>query len=102
MPLDKLNRALNKANRTTQNLNNTQRNVQNMGQRMGAGQNRNNRNNQGQAQPVVDDNNWTCSCGKVNTSKFCGECGKGPVTCAKCNIIVETKFCPECGGKIEE
>lgn len=24
---------------------------------------------------IVNSNNWTCSCGVVNTGKFCSECG---------------------------
>ncbi len=56
---------------------------------------------------------WTCSCGKVNTSKFCSECGKprpveaGGIKCDKCgweptdyNSI--PKFCPECGDPIDD
>ncbi|MBO4950947.1 MAG: SPFH domain-containing protein [Clostridia bacterium] len=46
---------------------------------------------------------WKCSCGAVNTGKFCTECGKeGPVekswTCS-CGAKNKGKFCPECGGK---
>lgn len=47
---------------------------------------------------------WTCSCGKVNTGKFCVECGSpkpaSPVgwTCS-CGAINQGKFCPECGAK---
>ncbi|NLB45025.1 MAG: virion core protein, partial [Clostridiaceae bacterium] len=49
-------------------------------------------------------NGWTCSCGSVNTGKFCPECGKPrPETyaCAKCGHQVtgsKPKFCPECGN----
>jgi len=102
MPLNNLNKTLNKVNRATQNLNQTQRNVRNIGQQTGIGQNRNNRNNRNtQNQPQAADNIWKCSCGKANTSKFCGDCGKAPAKCTSCDIIVETKFCPECGGAIE-
>ena len=47
---------------------------------------------------------WTCSCGAVNTSKFCQECGtpkpeqqKG-WTCS-CGAVNMGKFCTECGAK---
>ena len=51
---------------------------------------------------------WTCACGKVNTGKFCSECGaKKPADaplykCDKCGWEPEDpakppKFCPECG-----
>ncbi|MBO5258920.1 MAG: SPFH domain-containing protein [Agathobacter sp.] len=46
---------------------------------------------------------WTCECGKVNTGKFCGECGKpAPApkeegwTC-ECGAVNTGKFCSECG-----
>lgn len=44
---------------------------------------------------------WTCSCGTVNTGKFCGECGsprpvQGPWTCS-CGAVNTGKFCSECG-----
>lgn len=45
---------------------------------------------------------WTCSCGKVNTGKFCAECGTPkPVdgwTCS-CGAVNKGKFCAECGAK---
>ena len=47
---------------------------------------------------------WTCSCGKVNTGKFCVECGAkkpAPVegwTCS-CGAVNQGKFCQECGAK---
>ena len=46
---------------------------------------------------------WTCSCGSVNTGKFCPECGQPRpevYTCANCGHQVQgrkPKFCPECG-----
>ncbi len=48
---------------------------------------------------------WTCSCGTVNTAKFCSECGgKKPeeavgwtCSCGKTGNL--GKFCQECGGK---
>jgi membrane protease subunit (stomatin/prohibitin family) len=55
------------------------------------------------AAPAAD--SWTCACGKVNTGKFCTECGsKKPEpradgwTC-KCGAVNKGKFCPECGAK---
>lgn len=45
---------------------------------------------------------WTCSCGAVNTGKFCVECGKGKPaegwTCS-CGAVNKGKFCSECGSK---
>lgn len=53
----------------------------------------------GVAQPGAG-GSWTCSCGSVNTGKFCSECGKsrqtGPWTCS-CGNVNTGKFCPECG-----
>lgn len=47
---------------------------------------------------------WTCpKCGKVNTGKFCSECGAakpveaGSWTCPKCGKANTGKFCSECG-----
>ena len=43
---------------------------------------------------------WTCSCGAVNTGKFCQECGQprpaGLWTCS-CGATNTGKFCQECG-----
>jgi membrane protease subunit (stomatin/prohibitin family) len=43
---------------------------------------------------------WTCSCGTVNTGKFCGECGSprpsADWTCS-CGTRNTGKFCSECG-----
>ena len=47
---------------------------------------------------------WTCSCGTVNTGKFCLECGKAKPadvagwTCS-CGAVNKGKFCQECGAK---
>lgn len=52
------------------------------------------------AAPKADD--WTCSCGTVNTAKFCQNCGKpkpAPAqswTCS-CGAVNTGKFCLECG-----
>lgn len=53
------------------------------------------------AQPAAD--SWTCSCGAVNTGKFCAECGSpkpapaGSWTCS-CGAVNTGKFCSECGS----
>ncbi len=43
---------------------------------------------------------WSCSCGTVNTGKFCKECGKpmpaAPWSCS-CGVVNDGKFCRECG-----
>lgn len=53
-----------------------------------------------QAQPAAPSGSWTCSCGNVNTGKFCSECGKpAPAaewTCS-CGNVNTGKFCSECG-----
>lgn len=45
---------------------------------------------------------WTCSCGAVNTGKFCMECGAKKAeegwTCS-CGTVNKGKFCTECGAK---
>ncbi len=54
-------------------------------------------------QPAQAQNGWTCSCGAVNTGKFCTECGKskpepqGNWKCS-CGAVNTGKFCTECGG----
>ena len=56
---------------------------------------------------------WKCSCGAVNTGKFCAECGsKKPMgapmyKCDKCGWEPEDpakppKFCPQCGDPFNE
>lgn len=48
---------------------------------------------------------WTCSCGEVNTGRFCNECGKPrPAAAADgwvcaCGAVNKGKFCNECGAK---
>ncbi|MDO4615428.1 MAG: SPFH domain-containing protein [Lachnospiraceae bacterium] len=64
-----------------------------------------------QSQPAVQPrsaasaaNSWTCSCGAVNTGKFCIECGtpkpaeQDGWTCS-CGAVNKGKFCMECGAK---
>ncbi len=50
----------------------------------------------------------TCSCGQVNTGKFCINCGAkkpAPVltddgwVCESCKTVNKGKFCTECGSK---
>jgi len=57
---------------------------------------------QQQTQPQqAPQNGWTCSCGTVNTGKFCANCAKprpepaGEWTCA-CGAVNTGKFCAEC------
>ncbi len=57
------------------------------------------------AAPAAD--SWTCSCGHVNTGKFCMECGgqkPAPAPAAdgwtcSCGHVNTGKFCMECGAK---
>ena len=57
------------------------------------------------AQQAAPADSWTCSCGAVNTGKFCAECGaKKPEpakgwTCPECGTVNKGKFCAECGAK---
>ena len=51
--------------------------------------------------PAAD--GWKCSCGAVNTGKFCAECGSPKPaangwTCS-CGAVNKGKFCSECGAK---
>ncbi len=50
-----------------------------------------------------ESNTWKCSCGAVNTGKFCEECGakKPEVNTWKCSCgaVNKGKFCNECGNK---
>jgi membrane protease subunit (stomatin/prohibitin family) len=49
------------------------------------------------------ENAWKCSCGTVNTGKFCTECGaKKPSAdgwVCSCGNVNRGKFCSECGAK---
>lgn len=52
------------------------------------------------AAPAAD--SWACSCGTVNSGRFCMECGNPKPadgwTCS-CGAVNKGKFCPECGAK---
>ena len=54
------------------------------------------------AAPAPAASGWKCSCGAVNTGKFCVECGAPKPQegwkCA-CGAVNKGKFCPECGAK---
>jgi len=53
-----------------------------------------------QEQPA---NSWTCSCGTVNTGKFCTNCGAANGwACPNCGQMNKGKFCYECGTKKPE
>lgn len=59
-----------------------------------------NMNNQQQQQPAQQQG-WTCSCGTVNTGKFCSNCGSqkpsdGSWTCS-CGTVNTGNFCSNCG-----
>ena len=47
-------------------------------------------------------NQWKCSCGTVNTGKFCTECGKTRGWVCSCGSVNKGKFCPECGSRKPE
>ena len=66
---------------------------------------------QQQQNQVQNNSSWTCSCGSINTGKFCQNCGlKKPdggnvYKCAKCgwtsaDLTTPPKFCPECGSPL--
>ncbi len=51
-------------------------------------------------QTMAAESLWTCTCGSVNTGKFCPECGNpkpaGTWTC-ECKTVNNGRFCSECG-----
>lgn len=63
-----------------------------------------------QPQPQRLPKEWQCSCGALNNSSFCTQCGRArPVIkpCAKCGWTPESAnniphFCPECGSPFDE
>lgn len=54
--------------------------------------------------PAASAGSWTCSCGTVNTGKFCSQCGApkpAPTvgwTCS-CGAVNTGRFCSECGAQ---
>ena len=55
-----------------------------------------------QPAPAPKTDSWTCSCGAVNTGRFCTECGgKKPADgwVCSCGNVNKGKFCSECGAK---
>ncbi len=50
-------------------------------------------------QQAPQQNGWKCSCGAVNTGKFCTECGKSQAgwKCS-CGTLNQGRFCAECGS----
>ena len=54
------------------------------------------------AAPAGGANTWKCSCGAVNTGKFCVECGASKPAdgwVCSCGAVNKGKFCSECGAK---
>ena len=57
------------------------------------------------AAPAAGANTWKCSCGAVNTGKFCMECGASKPAdgwVCSCGAVNKGKFCSECGAKKPE
>ena len=57
---------------------------------------------QNAANQAASADSWTCSCGTVNTGKFCSECASprpasGEWTCS-CGAVNTGKFCSECAS----
>ncbi len=48
------------------------------------------------------ENSWKCSCGAINTGKFCTECGASAGWTCSCGSVNRGKFCPNCGAKKPE
>ena len=57
---------------------------------------------QPQQAPQQPSDGWKCSCGAVNTGKFCAECGSPKPAAGwvcSCGNVNKGKFCSECGAK---
>ena len=57
--------------------------------------------NHGTSAPRTPSGSWTCSCGALNSGKFCSQCGSpkpdtGSWTCS-CSTVNSGKFCQNCG-----
>ena len=55
---------------------------------------------QPEVQPAAQPETWTCTCGQVNTGKFCQACGKEKPArwfCPNCGQVNFGKFCIACG-----
>lgn len=56
--------------------------------------------NMSQMQANAQGSTWTCSCGAVNSGRFCSQCGKpapsGTWTCS-CGAVNSGNFCSQCG-----
>lgn len=58
-----------------------------------------------QAQPQMQQAQaaqWTCSCGAVNTGRFCPNCGAqapSPTWTCSCGSVNTGRFCPNCGAQ---
>ncbi len=49
--------------------------------------------------PAPVEQSWKCSCGAVNTGKFCTECGAAAGWTCSCGAVNKGKFCGQCGTK---
>ncbi|MBE6854068.1 MAG: hypothetical protein E7501_00250 [Ruminococcus sp.] len=54
--------------------------------------------------PVSEPEGWKCSCGAVNTTRFCSVCGMQPPArlswkCPQCGAMTAGGVCTECGAK---
>ncbi len=54
------------------------------------------------APQAAPESSWKCSCGAVNTGKFCTECGASAGWTCSCGSVNRGKFCPNCGAKKPE
>ena len=53
-----------------------------------------------ESEAAAPSNGWTCQCGKVNTTKFCSECGEPKPSAGwvcSCGVQKMCKFCHDCG-----
>lgn len=70
----------------------------NMAQQVG-GLNANALFQMGAQAPAAPQESWKCSCGAVNTGKFCTECGEPMGWKCSCGSVNRGNFCPNCGAK---